>query len=316
MDDYYGFAAFFSQVGYKQAQDPREITVFNAGVGEMKHPLGGRPVPPKFLAGDVPALTPERDCREVLSGWLASPENPAPARHLGNVVWAHFLGTGIVEPVDDERVSNPPSNPPLLAALGRRLLESGFDIKPLVREICNSRTYQLATRRNESNALDERNFSHGRMRRMRAEVLLDCLSQVTETQDQFRGLPAGGRAVQVADGRTPNYFLTTFGRATRQTPCTCEVKTSPTLSQALHLINGETTSGKIEEGRVVERLLDELKDPLAVATELYERCLCRQPTDREATAIAARLSAAGDVPAALADLFWGLLNSNEFIFNH
>ena len=195
-------------------------------------------------------------------------------------------------------------------------MESAFEIKPLVRDICNSRTYQLATRRNESNALDERNFSHGRVRRMRAEVLLDCLSQVTETQDRFPGLPAGGRAVQVADGRTPNYFLTTFGRATRQTPCTCEVKTSPTLSQALHLINGESTSGKIAEGRVVEKLLAERNDPLAVAADLYERCLCRQPTEREAAAIAARLAASGDIEMALADLFWGLLNSNEFIFNH
>jgi hypothetical protein len=316
MDDYYGFAAFFSQVGYKQALDPREITVFNAAVGEMKHPLGGRAVPPKFLAGDIPVLTPGKDYRQALAGWLASAENPAPARHLANVVWAHFLGIGIVEPVDDERVSNPPSNPPLLTALGRRLLESGFDIKPLVRDICNSRTYQLATQRNASNALDERNFSHGRVRRMRAEVLLDCISQVTETQDRFPGLPLGGRAVQVADGRTPNYFLTTFGRATRQTPCTCEAKTSPTLSQALHLINGDTTSGKIEEGRVVEKLLTERKDALAVAGNLYERCLCRQLTEREAAAIAARLAGSADAEAALVDLFWGLLNSNEFIFNH
>jgi hypothetical protein len=316
MDDYYGFAAFFSQVGYKQAQDPREITVFNSGTGEMKHPLGGRAMRPKFLAGDVASLAAGQDYRESLAGWLASPENIAPARHLANVVWAHFLGVGVVEPVDDERVSNPPSNPLLLTALGRRLKESGFDIKPLVRDICNSRTYQLATQRNVSNALDDRNFSHGRVRRLRAEVLLDCLSQVTETHDRFPGLPQGGRAVQVADGRTPNYFLTTFGRATRQTPCACEVKTSPTLSQALHLINGESTSGKIEEGHVVQKLLADLQEPLAVAGELYERCLCRRPTEREAEAIEARLASSGDVEAALVDLFWGLLNSNEFIFNH
>jgi hypothetical protein len=316
MDDYYGFAAFFSQVGYKQAQDPREITVFNSGMGEMKHPLGGRPVPPRFLAGGTPSLAAGEDYRHALAEWLVSPDNTALARHVANVVWAHFLGVGIVEPVDDERVSNPPSNPALLAALGQRLRDSGFDIRPLVREICNSRTYQLATPRNGSNRLDERNFSHGRVRRMRAEVLLDCLSQVTETQDTFAGLPAGDRAVRVADGRTPNYFLTTFGRATRQTPCACEVKTSPTLSQALHLINGETTSGKIDEGRVVEKLLDELHEPLDVAGALYERCLCRRPTDRETSAIAVRLAGSADVQAALIDLFWGLLNSNEFIFNH
>ena len=206
-----------------------------------------------------------------------SPDNPALARHLANVVWAHFLGIGVVEPVDDARVSNPPSNPQLLEELGRRLVKYGFEIKPLIRDICNSRTYQLATRRNASNALDERNFSHGRVRRIRAEVLLDCLSQVTDTQDRFAGLRSGARAVHIADGRTANYFLTTFGRATRQTPCTCEVKTSPTLSQALHLINGETTSGKIEEGRVVQKLLAERQEPLTVVGPIcYERCLCRR----------------------------------------
>ncbi len=316
MDDYYGFAAFFSQVGYKQAQDPREITVFNAGTGEMRHPLGNRAVATKFLGGEVPVMQPGQDHRQVLAGWLASTQNPVPARHLANVVWAHFLGAGIVEPVDDVRVSNPPSNPALLAELGRRLAGYGYDIKPLVRDICNSRTYQLATQRNESNALDERNFSHARIRRMRAEVLLDCLNQVTETQDRFPGLPPGGHAVQIADGRTPNYFLTTFGRALRQTPCTCEVKTSPTLSQALHLINGETTSGKIEEGGLVPRLLSQRREPLAVASDLYLRCLARQPTERETAAIEARFAGSAEIEPALVDLFWGLLNSNEFIFNH
>jgi hypothetical protein len=316
MNDYYSFAAFFSQVGYKQAQDPREITVFNAATGEMKHPLGNRAVSPKFLGAGAPEPKPDQDYRQALVGWLVSPDNPAFANHLANVVWEHFLGVGVVDPVDDVRVSNPPSNPRLLEALGRKLADYGFDIKPLVRDICSSRTYQLATARNESNAWDEHNFSHARVRRMRAEVLLDCLTQVTETQDRFPGLRPGGRAVQVADGRTPNYFLTTFGRSTRQTPCTCEVKTSPTLSQALHLINGETTSGKIDEGQVVQRLLAERNEPMAVVADLYERCLSRRPTPREAAAIQTRLDGSANVETALVDLFWALLNSNEFIFNH
>jgi hypothetical protein len=316
MDDYYGFAAFFSQVGYKQARDPREITIFNAATGVMRHPLGQREVPPRFLGGGVPKMAQGDDYRQALAEWIASPENPALARHLGNVVWAHFFGIGIVEPVDDVRVSNPPSNPALFAELGRKLAEYRYEIKPLVRDICNSRTYQLVTEHNASNALDHRNFPHGQIRRIRAEVLLDCLSQVTETQDRFPGLMPGARAVEVADGRIQNYFLTTFGRSTRQTPCTCEVKTSPTLSQALHLINGETTSGKIEEGGVVQRLLAERHDPMAVVADLYQRCYSRLPTDREAAAIAERLSPGGNIEAALVDLFWALLNSNEFIFNH
>ena len=316
MDDYYGFAAFFSQVGYKQAQDPREIMVFNAATGSLKHPVDERGVRPTFLGAGVASVPPGTDYREVLADWLASDRNPAFARNLANIVWAHFFGIGIVEPIDDMRVSNPPSNPRLLATLGERLSSSGYDIRPLIRDICTSRTYQLETRRNDANRLDERNFSHGRIRRLRAEVLLDCLNQVTETPVDFRGLPPGSRAVQVADGQTPNYFLTTFGRASRATACSCEVKTSPTLSQALHLLNGESTTGRIAEGQVIERLLAENPDPLSVVNNLYVRCLCRQPTAEETAAIQERLAASTDVPAELADLFWALLNSSEFVFNH
>jgi hypothetical protein len=316
MDDYYGFAAFFSRIGYKQAQDPRELTVFNAGTGEIKHPLAGRVVRPTFLGGPAPQLGPGEDYRAAVADWLASPENPAFARNLANLVWAHFFGQGIVEPVDDARVSNPPSNPELLDALARRLVAAGFDIKPLVRTVLQSRTYQLSTARNDFNRWDERNFAHQKVRRMRAEVLLDCISQATGTTDRFPGLPRGGRAVQVPDGRVPNYFLTTFGRSNREKACSCEVKTTPTLSQALHLINGETTNGKIVEGKVVETLLTQTGQPQAVAKALYVRCLSREPTAAEAERMATRLAAAPDPARALDDLFWALLNSNEFIFNH
>jgi hypothetical protein len=316
MDDYYGFSAFFSQVGYKQAQDPRELTVFNAVNGDMRHPVSGLIVSPRYLGDTATAAKKGEDYRQSLATWLSSKKNVAFARNAGNIVWAQFFGIGIVEPVDDIRVSNPPANPQLFAALGDRLIEYEFDIKKLARDICNSRTYQLSTQRNEANAWDERQFSHSRIRRMRAEVLLDCVNLVTEAQERFPGLPAGGRAVQLADGRTQNYFLTTFGRSTRNTPCTCEVKTSPTLSQALHLLNGETTSGKIVEGKVIERLLKTKQDPMLVATELYERCLSREPSAKEAAAIKAKFAQSQDVNAELVDLFWALLNSNEFVFNH
>ena len=315
MDDYYGFAAFFSQVGYKNAQDPRELTVFNAGAGEMRHPLGDRPVKPKFLGGAAPDVKPGQDPRAALADWLASPDNKAFANNVANVVWAHFFGKGIVDAVDDVRVSNPASNPELLDALGAKGGGYGFDVKKLARDICLSRTYQLSTERNPTNEWDERNFARQTVRRMRAEVLLDCITQVTGTTNRFPGLPLGGRAVHLPDGRTPNYFLTTFGRSTRNTACTCEVKVTPTLSQALHLLNGETTTGKIVEGKVVEKLLAAKPEPAAVAEELYLRCLGRKPTAREAEKIAARLAAADDKKAALEDLFWALLNTNEFVFN-
>lgn len=316
MDDYYGFASFFSQVGYKQAQDPREIMIFNAAAGGLKHPVGDRDAVPTFLGAGTAVLPAGADYREVLAAWLPTPANPAFGRNLANVVWSHFFGMGIVEPVDDVRVSNPPSNPALLQYLGEKLSRDGYDIKPLVREICNSRTWQLSTQRNDSNRLDERHFSHGKVRRMRAEVLLDCISQVTATADDFRGLPAGSRAIQIADGQTPNYFLSTFGRSTRATACSCEVKTSPTLSQALHLLNGETTSGKIAEGQLIERLLQQQDDPLIVVRELYVRCLSREPSQAELEKIQARLEEQGDLQQSLTDLFWALLNSNEFVFNH
>ena len=316
MDDYYGFASFFSQVGYKQAQDPREIMIFNAAAGGLKHPVGDRDAVPTFLGAGVAVLPAGADYREVLAAWLPSPANPAFGRNLANVVWSHFFGIGIVEPVDDVRVSNPPSNPALLQYLGEKLSRDGYDIRPLVREICNSRTWQLSTQRNDSNRLDERHFSHGRVRRMRAEVLLDCISQVTGTTDDFRGLPAGSRAIQIADGQTPNYFLSTFGRSTRNTACSCEVKTSPTLSQALHLLNGETTSGKIAEGRLIERLMQQHDDPLTVVRELYVACLSREPVPAELEKIQKRIEEQSDLQQSLTDLFWALLNSNEFVFNH
>jgi hypothetical protein len=316
LDDYYGFAAFFNRIGYKQAQDPRELLVFASGAGEMKHPVPGRLVRATFLGGSAPEIHPGEDYRKTVAHWLTSPDNRGFARNLANIVFAHFMGQGIVEPVDDGRVSNPPSNPELLDALAERLVQLKYDIKPLIGDIVKSRTYQLSTRRNGLNRWDERNFSHQRIRRMRAEVLLDCISQVTETTNRFPGLPSGGRAVQIPDGRSPNYFLTTFGRSNRQSACSCEVKTTPTLSQALHLINGETTTGKISEGKVVTKLLERTGDPAAATEALYVRCLSRKPTPVESARIASRLAGAADKASSLEDLFWALLNSNEFLFNH
>jgi hypothetical protein len=315
MDDYYSFAAFFAQIGRKAGADPRETIVFNAGGGEQNHLVGGRAMPPKFLGGATPDCT-GRDRRQVLAEWLASAENPFFAKNLSNIVWAHFFGRGIVHEVDDVRVSNPPVNAALLDALAMHFTEYNYDFKRLVRDICTSRTYQLSTRMNDTNSFDERNFSHATLRRIRAEVLLDVITQVTATKDKFAGLPLGARAVQIADGNTGSYFLTTFGRATRETVCSCEVKMEPNLGQALHLINGENAHQKIKDGAVVKILLDEGRTPQQVVNELYLRCLCRPPTEAEAKAIDEQLAGAADPRAAVEDVFWALLNSEEFLFNH
>ena len=280
MDDYYSFAAFFSQIGRKRGEDPRELIIYNRGSGDVRHPVGNRVMEPKFLGGAVPDVK-GKDRREVMAKWLASPENPYFATNLANIVWAHFFGRGIIHEVDDVRVSNPAVNPELLDALGQKFTDYNYDFKKLVRDICTSRTYQLSTKTNESNASDDRNFSHAVLRRVRAEMMLDSITQVTDTKNKFQGLPLGARAVQIANGNTSTYFLTTFGRASRETVCSCEVKVEPNLSQALHLLNGDTVNSKIQQGQLVDRELKAGKKPEQVLEELYIRCLTRKPTDKE-----------------------------------
>lgn len=315
MDDYYSFAAFFAQIGRKQGEDYRETIVFNSGGGEVRHPLGGRPMPPKFLGGDQPDVKGQ-DRRQILAQWLTSPENPYFATNIANRVWAHFFGRGIVEEVDDVRVSNPPSNPELLAALGKKLVDYQYDFKGLVRDICNSHAYQRSFLRNASNETDESNFAHANVRRIPAEMLLDCLNQVTQTREKFRGLPLGARATQIADGETSTYFLTTFGRAKRETVCACEATTAPTLSQALHLLNGQAVQGKIAQGAVVKKLLDQGQTPAQVIESLYIRALGRKPVADEQEKLLALVAAAENPQAGLEDVFWAVLNSREFLFNH
>lgn len=314
-DDYYSFAAFFSQIGRKQGEDYRETIVFNSGGGDVRHPVGNRVMAPVFLGGG-PADTQGKDRREVLANWLASPQNPYFAQNFVNRIWHHFFGIGIVEPVDDVRVSNPPSNDPLLKELAKQFTESGYDFKKLVREICLSEAYQRSTVTNPSNELDSRNFAKQTLRRIKAESMLDVISQVTETKDKFRGLPQGARAVQIADGATSNYFLETFGRASRLTACTCEVKMEPTLSQALHLLNGDTSNNKIRQGGVVANLLKEQMPPEQVVEQLYVRCLSRKPTPEEMEALKPMLADQSKIREGLEDVFWALLNSREFLFNH
>ena len=316
MNDYYSFAAFFPQVTRKQGDDPRETIIYAKTDGEVQHPVTKKSMAPKFLGGERPEIKKGEDRREVLANWLASTNNPYFAKNMANIVWAHFIGKGIIDPVDDVRVSNPAINPELLEALGAKFMDYKYDFKKLVRDICNSRTYQLSTRANESNALDDRNFSHAQIRRMRAEVLLDCIDEVTETTDKFQGLPRGARAVEIADGNVNNYFLTTFGRATRGTVCSCEVRTEPNLSQALHLLNGDNTQGKIANGGVIKKLLAKEKDPTKAIEELYLRCLSRAPTEKETAKLKAHFGDKKSDEQVLTDIFWALLNSKEFIFNH
>ncbi len=316
MDDYYGFAAFFAQLGRKPGEDPREQIVFNSSKGETKHPVTGAVMAPKFLGGATPDVK-KKDRRAVMAEWLVADDNPYFSKNLANIVWAHFLGRGIVHEVDDVRVSNPPANAPLLNELGRKFVEYNYDFKKMVRDICNSRTYQLSTVTNETNESDLANFSHATLRRVRAEVLLDAISQITETENKFRGLPPGARAVQIADGNTSNYFLTTFGRASRESVCSCEVKVEPNLSQALHMLNGDSVHKKIRQGKTIERWLNEEKlTPEKIISRIYLRSLAREPNAQELTALMGEVDAQENKKLALEDVFWAVLNSREFLFNH
>ncbi len=317
MDDYYGFKAFFAQIGRKATDDPAEVIIYNSKGGESRHFLTQAVMKPKFLGGDTPEMKPGEDRRKVLAGWMASPSNPFFARNIANIVWSHFNGVGVVEPVDDVRVSNPPSNPALIAAMAEHLTEYNYDMRKFVRDVCNSQTYQRSTKVNETNAGDKRNFSHAQVRRVRAEVLLDAISQITDTPNKFQGLPLGARAVQIADGAVSNYFLTTFGRAKRESVCSCEVKMEPTLSQALHLMNGDAVNDRIKQGRVVAKMIQDKKNDREIVEDLFLRVFGRMPLDKEWTNVQQAIAEdAGARQNVLEDLFWALLNSKEFYFNH
>ena len=317
MNDYYGFNAFFAQIGRKPTDDPQDVVVFNSKNGETQHFLTKQNVKPKFLGGEEPEIKVGEDRRKVLAEWLASPRNPYFARNVANIIWAHFMGVGVVDPVDDVRVSNPPSNPELLDALAQHLTEYNYDVRRLVRDITASAAYQRSTHVNESNAGDKLNFAHGSIRRVRAEVLLDAISQITETPNKFQGLPIGARAVQIADGAVSNYFLTTFGRAKRESVASSEVKTDPSLSQALHLMNGDAVNDRIRRGKVVERLIGEGKKDDEIVADLFLRVFGRHPLPEELKAVLKSLQAEPESrQAILEDVFWALMNSKEFYFNH
>jgi Protein of unknown function (DUF1553)/Protein of unknown function (DUF1549) len=316
MSDYYGFQSFFMQIGRKQTDDPQEVIVYNSKGGDAKHFLTGATMKPKFLGGEEPEIKPGQDRRRVMAEWLASPRNPYFARNIANIIWTHFTGVGVVDPVDDVRITNPPSNPELMDELAKKLTEYNYDLRKIVRDITTSMTYQRTSLVNETNAGDKRNYSHAYVRRVKAEVLLDAISTITETPNKFQGLPLGARAVQIADGAVSNYFLTTFGRAKRESVCSCEVKMEPTLSQALHLMNGDAINDRIKQGGVVAKMINDKKTDREIVDDLYLRCFSRLPNEKEWTSIQRAIAEAADNrKIALEDLFWALLNSKEFFFN-
>ena len=311
MDDYYGFAAFIAQVGKKTGEDPREIILFDRRSGEVKHPLTSKPVPPKFLGGLEPTVG-DRDRRVILADWIVDESNPYFARHMANTLWSWLFYRGIVEKPDDVRISNPPSNAALLEYLADRLTTNGYDARGLLAEICQSRTYQSSVR---SDADGGRLFAGQRLRRLPAAVLHDAIVQVTGAETVFDKTPEGTGAVGLADAAISNVFLDTFGRSGRTSVCTCEAKNEPTLSQALHLVNGESVQGKIDKGNIIDDSLASGMSAHEVADALFIRCLTRKPSEAEMRDIT-RMINQEDPQESLTDLFWSILNSPEFSINH
>ncbi|MBX3179767.1 MAG: DUF1553 domain-containing protein [Candidatus Hydrogenedentes bacterium] len=316
MDDYYSFAAFFAQVGRKTSSDPRETIIFNSGGGEVKHLNTNQNMAPKFLGGDTPDVK-GKDRRAVLADWMTSPENPWFSRNIANRVWAHYFGAGIVDPPDDVRVTNPPTNPQLHDELGAKLVEYDYDLRKLVRDICNSYTYQMSTRPRDPDNHDARNFSHAQVRRLTSEQMLDAIVKVTGNDVKFRNLPKGSRAVQVAGGNSGVYFLEVFGRPSRETVCTCERRNEPNLAQSLHLINGDTIDSAIKgKGGLLDSLLAAETPPAEIIDRLYLAAVSRKPSEEEKNQLNAYVDAAENKREALEDVFWTMLNAKEFIFNH
>ena len=315
-DDYYGFAAFFSQVGRKKGNQPGEEVIYWNHAGDVRQPRTGQVMKPKALGG--PVLEDVKSDRRVrLASWLTSKENPFFARSLVNRVWFHLLGRGIVEPVDDFRDSNPASNDELLDGLTSAFVKDGYNLKGLIRTILRSRTYQLSSHTSELNADDNLYFSHALTKLLPAEVLLDAISTVTGTTTAFEGLPQGARATQMPDGKMDNPFLKTFGRPARELACECERESDSNLSQALQLIGGATVNGKLHDdnGRIAQ-LAKSGKSPEAITAELYLVALGRTPTAAELAAATKHLKAGTDLRSAVEDLGWVLINSKEFLFRH
>ncbi len=314
-EDYFAMAGFFTGV-QKKAGPQGEVILSKPGV-DLNNPATNKPVPVRYLGGKPLFLTNHPDRREVLADWMTSAENPFLARAISNRIWSHYLGRGIIEPIDDLRVTNPATNEPLLAALSNHLVKSGFNLKSLTKMILQSHVYQLGPSM-PGNASDEQNFSHAMARPMPAEVLLDAICQVTGVPEKFNGWPEGVRAISMWDNRMPSYFLKIFGRPGRTSVCECERSQEPSIAQALHMMNAPEINAKIHSRRgIARKLADGMATPEALIEELFLGVLARKPNSLEKAAMAdVFVETKGNRRAAVEDLLWALLNTREFVFNH
>ncbi len=316
-NQYYQFGAFFARVGHKGGQPGSEI-IFPQESGEVLHPKTNLVVAPKVPIGKMSRLASNTDRRLGFAEWLTSAENPYFSRAIVNRLWSYFYGKGIIDPVDDIRAGNPPSNPELLEALNADFVKNGFDLKHIMRVMVLSRAYQHSLQSNRWNVDDISNFSHSMPRRLEAEQLLDAIYQATGTVPKFEGLPIGTKAKQLPDAAIAggDTFLTLFGRPPRESPCECERVSNVSLSQALNLINGPTISDAIAnpQGRLA-RFMQANPTDERVIEEVFLSTLCRYPTAKEQQNTLQYLKKSPSKMEGAQDLMWALINSPAFLFN-
>lgn len=320
--DYYGLTAFFSTIGRKPGLQFREERIYHKRAEAVaKNPKTGENVKPTALGEEPLELTPEDDPRHALVDWMTAKENPFFAPALANRYWKHFFSRGLVEPEDDMRATNPASNPELLQALATHFVESKFDLKDLVRLICNSTTYQLSSLPNEHNGNDRQNHSHYYPKRLTAEVLLDAVDRVTGVPTPFDGAPVGTRALQLPDNNFSSYFLEVFGRPEGSMACECERTNEPSLAQSLHLLNSIGLQNKVssESGRAHLLASDKKQPHEDRIRTLYLAAFSREPTKQETSLALSHLQSAKNDPEqtkqVYEDLVWILVNTKAFRFN-
>lgn len=336
-DQYYAMANMFSRVRAKGwggdfRNGDGQRTLFVVDKGELTQPLTGKPQPPTPLDGEALPFDSTDDRRVHLAAWLTAPDNPYFSRSIANRVWANFFGVGLVEEVDDMRDSNPASNEELLAAAANFVVESKFDLKQLMRAILQSHAYQRSSMPLEENKDEQRFYSRYYPRRLMAEVMLDAISQVSDVPTDFTEIgfpgadkqktdfyPKGTRALQLYDSAVASYFLQTFGRNDRAITCECERSDEPSMVQVLHISNGDTLNDKLkaEDGRVAKLLTSGLPN-YAIIEQAYLLSVSRYPTDGEMQQLLTVMNEASvkERRVVVEDLFWSLLSSREFLFNH
>ena len=320
-DDFYSFAAYFARVGRKGQGISAPIsggeeTIMAGKKGSVEHPLTGQTLAPRPLFGEAPVKEDDADPRESLAAWITSDANPFFAQVMVNRVWADLLGRGLVEPIDDLRATNPPTNAALLDALAAKFREQKYDLKQLIRVVCTSNVYALSSLPTERNSADRQNYSRHYRTRLRAEVLLDAVSDITGTPDKFSAMPAGSRANQLWTTRVGSVFLDTFGRPNPNQDPPCERTPETTVTQTLHLMNAPQLHSRVtsDEGRAAQ-LAASKKSVDEIVEELYLLVYSRLPDDQE-RAFGRELFAEAEMTRrrATEDLMWALLNTPEFMF--